>query len=200
MIVQNAIVITENWPEVTYLVSSFRHDFKEYTFKNGKTIFVDGGRDYYRRGGSVLGTSGHGGYGVLWMEYCIDDNEPIYAIKKKLLWGTFGKNKKGPFKWVRLADCDVEHLHNILKTQPISPLYRKVIQELIDDAGRKDYKVIERVDLQTAIHKAKRPMYQYVNPTVCGAPLNALDAHKLSRTRWKNVTCSECLRLRNTHV
>jgi len=35
-----------------------------------------------------------------------------------LLWGTYGKSGKEPLKWVKLGDCETEHLQAILRTQP----------------------------------------------------------------------------------
>ena len=33
------------------------------------------------------------------------------------LWGTYGKSGKDPIKYVKLCDCETDHLQNILKTQ-----------------------------------------------------------------------------------
>ena len=44
------------------------------------------------------------------------------------------------------------------------------------------------------IHKAARPKKDYINPTLCMAPLSKKDAHKYSVTHWNKVTCKKCLR------
>ena len=131
MIIQNAIKITENHPEEYFLVSSHRHDYVTYTFKNGKSVSVDGG-------------SGEGGYlrraytdkldyGTLWMEWNVDDKEPLSAIKEKLLWGTYGKDGKSPLKYVLLKNCETEHLQLILKQPKLGKLYSKVIKSILKD-------------------------------------------------------------------
>ena len=33
------------------------------------------------------------------------------------LWGTYGKSGRDPIKYVRLCDCETDHLQNILKTE-----------------------------------------------------------------------------------
>jgi len=130
MIIQNAVKIMENFPDEYFLVSAHRHDYKTYTFKNGNSVSVDGGDSYYRRA-----TSGNSdkGYGTLWMEWCVDDTEPLYAIKGKLLWGTYGKNGKSPLKYVLLKNCETAHLKMILKQPELGKLYSKVIKSILKD-------------------------------------------------------------------
>jgi hypothetical protein len=67
------------------------------------------------------------------MEWCLDDKEPLYAIKEKLLWGTYGKDGKGPHRYVRLVTCETSHLQAILETQKISDIYSKVIKSILVD-------------------------------------------------------------------
>lgn len=43
------------------------------------------------------------------------------VVKAFACWGTYGADGKGPLRWVRLVDCNTEHLQNILKTQPRIP-------------------------------------------------------------------------------
>ena len=158
MLIQNAIKITENHPEEFFLVSAHRHDFKTYTFKDGSSISVDGGDSYIKRGGtpvkSILKSTGTGasyylgGYATKWMEWCVDDKEPLYAIKEKLLWGTYGKDGKSPLKYVLLKNCETEHLEMILKQPKLGKLYSKVILSILKDRlpklNRKE--VFEEVD------------------------------------------------------
>ena len=164
MIIQNAIKITENHPDEFFLVSTHVHDFKLYTFKNSHTVFVDGGNEYIRRGGTVLGASDFGetkgstvigkytGYGTDWVEWCLDDTEPFYTVKDRLLWGTRGKDGKQPLKYVRLATCDVDHLQAILDYKSaydgtklnLSDIYVKVIKSLITEKNQKMMDVIKK--------------------------------------------------------
>ena len=130
MLIQNAIKITENHPEEFFLVSAHRHDYVSYTFKNGNTVSADGGAAYVRR--ATSGTSNKE-YGQTWMEWCVDDREPLYAIKEKLLWGTLGKSGKEPFKYVLLKNCETDHLQKILEQENIGALYKKVILSILKD-------------------------------------------------------------------
>ena len=128
MLIQNAVKITENYPNIVYLVSAHRHDYNTYTFKDGSTVSVDGGNSYRRRA-----YSGKDSYDTNWMEWCIDDTEPLYAIKEKLLWGTFGKSGKEPLKYVLLKNCETSHLEKILEQKNIGALYKKVILSILKD-------------------------------------------------------------------
>lgn len=57
-------------------------------------------------------------------------------IKKRLLWGTYGKYAEHSMKLVRLIDCSTEHLHNILRTElHVGPYMREIIIEIIRDRG-----------------------------------------------------------------
>ena len=203
-IIQNAVMIIEDWPDVSFLVSSHVHDFRTHTFHDGTSISVDGGRDYIKR----CGPPNWAGLGTKWMEFNLDDKEPFIVIKNRLLWGTRGKDGRQPHKWVRLMDCSTEHLQAILDTQAISPLYRDVIKSIMEvEKGvmpappKKPIQTrnILNVAKQTTpyIHKAVRPKYPYINPTLCCANIDERAAHVNSRTRWKNVTCPACLKLRN---
>lgn len=193
MIIQNAVMITEEWPEQIFLVSSHVHDFRTHVFRDGTSISVDGGHDYIRRCHPV----NFAGYGTKYVDFNLDDREPFFTIKHKLLWGTRGKDGRQPLKWVRLMDCSAEHLQAILDYpytdgKQLTPLYKEVIKDIL----AKD-KHVAPAPPKRYIHKAARPKYHYMNPTVC-ANLNMSDedAHKYSRTRWVNVTCPVCLRKR----
>lgn len=134
MLIQNAIKITEHYPEEFFLVSAHRHDFNNYTFKDGSSIAVDGGSGedgYIRRCGTPSKITKS--TATNWMEWCIDDKEPLSAIKEKLLWGTYGKSGKEPFKYVLLDNCETEHLQKILEQENIGALYKKVILSILKD-------------------------------------------------------------------
>jgi hypothetical protein len=193
MIIQNAVMIVEDWPKYSFLVSSHVHDFQTHEFHDGTSVSVDGGHDYIRR----CYPQNYAGYGTKYMEYSLDDTEPFSVIKQKLLWGTRGKDGFQPLKWVRLIDCDADHLQAILDypytvNKRLSPLYKEVIKDILANDKHVVVKPPKRF-----IHKAARPKYHFMNPTVCAnMNLSDADAHKYSRTRWTNVTCPDCLKKR----
>jgi hypothetical protein len=47
-----------------------------------------------------------------------DPGVVVTEAQANLLWGTYGKSGKEPLKWVRLIDCETDHLQAILRTQP----------------------------------------------------------------------------------
>lgn len=56
------------------------------------------------------------------------------VVKAHACWGTFGFDGKGPLRWVKLVDCDTEHLQNILKTQPQIPShYLMAIKDILKE-------------------------------------------------------------------
>jgi hypothetical protein len=60
-------------------------------------------------------------------------------LKNELGWGTHGKSGKEPLQYVRLRDCETEHLRMIVITQPrIPPLYRHIILLILEDRWRKE--------------------------------------------------------------
>jgi hypothetical protein len=200
MIIQNAIMIVEDWPEVSFLVSSHVHDFKTHTFHNGMSVSVDGGHDYIRR----CYPPKLAGYGTKYMEFNLDDTEPFHTIKHRLLWGTRGLDGHQPLKWVRLMDCTSDHLQAILDypyptNKRLSSLYKKVIKDILAKDKHVMYKsnICKRkvawITPKFYIHKAFRPKHQFMNPTLCVANLSDQDSHRLSRIRWTNVTCPACL-------
>jgi hypothetical protein len=135
MIIQNAIRIIENPLESVYIVSQNTHDFVQYTFKDGKTIAVDGGSGkygYLRRCGDFNN--------IMYEEWSLEDTDSMDLIKSRLLWGTLGKDGKGPYKYVTLSSCETDHLKNIKqdliqksKQYPRFELYIKVVDEILND-------------------------------------------------------------------
>lgn len=146
-IIQNAVQIVENWPDVFYLVSTHVHDFRTYVFRDKTEISVDGGTGldgYIRRVGDVLGENGSGGYATKWVDWSLDSAEPFDTIKERLLWGTYGKSsiqKTLTFKLIK--DLELDHLKAIVKTQKnISKIHLKVIKYWIKEK-EKDSKFLE---------------------------------------------------------
>lgn len=124
-IIQNAVKITEEDKE-TFLVSANRHDFVSYQFKDGSSFFIDGGKEYLRRGGTFLKDPRI-------ENYSLDENHSFLVIKEKLLWGTRGKDGQGELTYKPIKDLDKDHLIAILETQNVSELYKEVINYWIYD-------------------------------------------------------------------
>ncbi len=107
MIIQNAVKITEDGKE-TFLVSSSVHHFNQYTFKDGSTFAVDGGKEYLRRVGNLTDPRTREGYSL-------NDDDHFDVIKRWLLWGTRGKSGQEKMEYVPLFECSTPHLQAILK-------------------------------------------------------------------------------------
>ena len=115
-ILQNAI----KCPDGYILNSCEVHDFQEH---NG--YFVDGGLENYTRCGYPCNDKD-------FEPLFIYENDDFQIKKEKLVWGTYGKNGKNPLKWVKLIDCEDDHLKAILKID-ISDLYKKVINTILEE-------------------------------------------------------------------
>jgi hypothetical protein len=102
-IIQNAV----QTPDKTILVSTMRHEYIAYQDKrNNEVYFTDGGTNYIHKSNQkdLIDLS------IMSFEYFTD-------IRKKFLWGTYGKTGKEEFKWVVLRNMTKEHIKAILKTQ-----------------------------------------------------------------------------------
>jgi hypothetical protein len=99
-IVQNCI----QTPDGHILISSHRHDYKEYKDKNGRTYMVDGGVDYIRRSGYLDST-----------DLTVMSDDTFEDVRNKLLWGSYGKTGKDPLHWIRLKDMEENHIDNVMK-------------------------------------------------------------------------------------
>ena len=56
--------------------------------------------------------------------------------KKIARWGTRGKSGRDPVKWVKLIDCETDHLEAILATQPHIASFeglREIIEGILAD-------------------------------------------------------------------
>ena len=117
-LIQNAIRIKEYdiilWSRRTY-------DYEEY-----KGYSVDGGTDY-----SLISIPEDKTLDDI-ESLEIYDDEPIESMMKKLLWGTYGKDGNQPLKYVKLFECDDDHLNNILKGQHISLYYKNTINYILE--------------------------------------------------------------------
>jgi len=127
-LIQNAIRIID---EDIILISRSTHDYVEY---NG--YMVDGGRDYIRYS---IPKGKEDNVEKLFLY----DDEPIESAINKMIWGTRGKDGKQPVKWVKLKNCEEDHLKNILDYQKktnvhnIDNLIIKVIESILQNYRRK---------------------------------------------------------------
>lgn len=119
MLLVNAI----RTPDGTILRSYSRHDYKTYldTLTN-REYMIDGGMDYCRR--SAWGDE---------EDLCIPLEGSSHEQRaKNLLWGTFGKGAKGPFRRVAIKDMSTDHLEACIKNCPnMSSIYRETMSEEI---------------------------------------------------------------------
>jgi hypothetical protein len=129
-LIQNAIKVIEKG-KTTYVASVSRHHFNQYTFADGSFVFVDGGNDYCRRGG----TKGKNTKAIV-ADFCLTRNDSINTIKEKLLWGTSGPKGDQPTKYVPLSELETDHLNKILDLS-ISPLYAYIIGLILNEREQK---------------------------------------------------------------
>ena len=104
MILKNSI----RTPDGTVLESWSRHDYVTHLDKNGKTYMVDGGLDYLRR-------SAHGD--EVDLSLSADPETEHEFCREHFMWGTYGKDGKGPFRRIALKDMSDGHIRAVLRTQ-----------------------------------------------------------------------------------
>jgi len=120
-IIQNAIKITDG-KKIIYLASFGGHDFKNYQFKDGREVYIDGGLLYIRRGYTNKND---------FKDWSLNSESPFDEVIEKLLWGQY---KNGIHIFKPLYECSARHLRAILKTQTQikNTLYEKVIKEILN--------------------------------------------------------------------
>lgn len=119
-LIQQAYYVPE---QKRYYKSVHRHDF--VTIDLGDTsVSIDGGDAYIRLVGDIdlIGTRV--------IEYHLYSDDSFETVADKFLWGTRGKGGKEPLKWVRLADCDLDHLRAIKETQ--WHIFGKIAEKVVD--------------------------------------------------------------------
>lgn len=98
---ENIVKIILNSAECTQcgdvLVSRFVHDYKECECRS---IFIDGGLDYLRRGGALVHLK----------ELSIMSDAPFEVIRKNFERGTFGEKGTDTLHWIKLIDMSDKHL------------------------------------------------------------------------------------------
>lgn len=105
---QNALFLPE---EDLYLKSAHVHDYVTHTLADGVEVMIDGGLDYIRH--SVH----RGAEAARVVDWCLYDDSSWEAIAEGLLWGTYGKEGKGPLRYRPISTLELDHLRAILKTQ-----------------------------------------------------------------------------------
>lgn len=100
-LIRNAI----QTPDGTILESLHRHDYVEYTDKNGQYYAVDGGLDYQR---TLFDKPDYKSLSVY-----IDASFEV--IRENLKRGTHGKSGKEPFHYVLLKDMTEAHIKNCIE-------------------------------------------------------------------------------------
>jgi hypothetical protein len=99
-------------PDGTMLQSCHRHDYKEYTDKNGKDYMVDGGLEYTRRIQN---------FDAPHTEANVYDTDPHEVIRDAFYWGTRGKDGRQPVEFKPISSLSNKHIHNIIMTQTHVP-------------------------------------------------------------------------------
>lgn len=95
-------------PDGTILTSRHRHDYREYTDRNGFTYMVDGGLDYLRRNTYPVRP---------YKELSVWSTDTFEKIRMAFDWGTYGEDGRGPLQYVKLKDMSTEHIAAVLTTE-----------------------------------------------------------------------------------
>ena len=119
-IIQNALYCTRC---KIFIQSNSVHDYQLCNCKDRDLqCMVDGGHDYIR-------TS----INPYQIDFHVYDDMSISEMANKLLWGTYGRDGKSPFKWKLLIDCYTGHLQAIFENVPeINEYHKKVIEYLLE--------------------------------------------------------------------
>jgi hypothetical protein len=119
-------LIQNKWqtPDGTILISKHRHDYVEYTDKNGEYYMVDGGNHYIRKSVNKKKMK----------DLCIY-SDGSFEKDRFLLWGiNYDKNMKRlpETQFVPIKDLNTDHIWAILITLPdMNKKYRRVMEEEI---------------------------------------------------------------------
>lgn len=87
----------------------------------------------------------------------ISPKDDFDTIKGKLKWMTRGKTGTEK-KWVKLIDCDTDHLENIIYNVPkLYPITKRVILSILHDRWKKEK--LSLMDIKLKIEKWKDEGY-----------------------------------------
>lgn len=104
-------------PDGTIIESKHVHDFVGYEDANGYTYYVDGGKEYLKRGYTPGAPPAE--------ELSVYSNDPHEIVRESLQWGTRGVDGKQPLSWILLKDMTVQHIKACIETQTqMSEQYR----------------------------------------------------------------------------
>lgn len=124
-IVQNALRLTDGG-DIVYLLSIHVHDFVSHTFKDGAYAACDGGTVYLKRVTSLIKPG-------QMEEWSLMADDPFEVMAARLLWGTYGQHGDQPLRRVPFAECTLDHLKAIKRTESghISPLCLRIVDHWI---------------------------------------------------------------------
>ena len=93
------------------------------------------------------------------LEFCgLTIGDDIEKIKNNLMWKTIGKDGKSSPHWVKLIDCETDHLENIIYNVPrLLPITKRVILSILADRWRKEK--LTMMDIKLKIEKWKEEGY-----------------------------------------
>lgn len=106
-------------PDGTILTSYNRHDYVTHIDKNGHEYMVDGGLEYLRR--NVNETP--------YEELSITDQAPFEQIRESFHWGTYGKKRDQPLKYVPICKMTNDHLQAIINQKMGGDWVRSYMKE-----------------------------------------------------------------------
>jgi hypothetical protein len=107
-------------PDGTILQSYHVHDYKEHEDANGKMYMVDGGINYMRR---TWYEEGNG------EDLSVYTDDPHTKIREWFRWGTYGKEGKGPLKWVAVKNLETAHIKAILDEGYARAYIKKIFED-----------------------------------------------------------------------
>lgn len=109
-------------PDGTIIRSRYIHDYVEYVDQNGKTYMIDGGTCYVR-------CSVNGDETML----TLYDDEPHEVQRQFIDWGTYGKDGNQPFKLVKVAEMEKEHILAVLQNCTVAPYIRNCMERELEE-------------------------------------------------------------------
>lgn len=88
----------------------------------------------------------------------ISPNDDFETIKSKLKWQTRGRTGTETMHWVKLIDCETDHLENILyNVQMLFPITKRVILSILKDRWKKEKLTV--ADVRLKVEKWKKEGY-----------------------------------------
>lgn len=107
-------------PDGTVLESRHRHDYREYTDKNGLEYMVDGGLEYTRR---IIQDS------APYEELSVSLEDGHEAVRGAAKWGSFGRLADQPITYIKIKDMSTGHIQACLDNVPRMHAHYKIAFE-----------------------------------------------------------------------